>query len=100
MAKVSALSTDVCSLTDHARHDIDDVEWDVKPQIKQTNPKDPSLHKITPLFKDPFFHKITPHFKYELRHEKTCFCHMQTTKAQIKLRIVQSDQCFCYSLPR
>ena len=24
---------------------------------------------------------------YELRHEKTCFCHMQTTKAQISLRI-------------
>ena len=24
---------------------------------------------------------------YEPRHEKTCFCHMQTTKAQIRLRI-------------
>ena len=23
---------------------------------------------------------------YDTRHEKTCFCHMQTTKAQISLR--------------
>ena len=26
-------------------------------------------------------------FKYEPRHEKTCFCHMRITKAQISLRI-------------
>ena len=25
--------------------------------------------------------------KYEPHHEKTCLCHMQTTKAQISLRI-------------
>ena len=38
----------------------------------------------------------------EPHHEKNCLCHMQTTKAQISLRIwdAQSDQHFCCSLPR
>ena len=31
-----------------------------------------------------FFFRV---FKYGPRHVKTCFCHMQTTKAQISLRI-------------
>ena len=38
-------------------------------------------------------------YKYEPRHEKTCFCPMQTTKAQISLHI-QCDQHFCCSLLR
>ena len=36
----------------------------------------------------------------EPRHEKTCFSHMRTTKAQIRLRIAQSDQHHFCSLPR
>ena len=34
------------------------------------------------------------------RHEKTCLCHMQAIKVQISLRIAQSDQRLCCSLPR
>ena len=27
---------------------------------------------------------------YEPRHDKTCFCHMRTTKAQISLRLISA----------
>ena len=35
------------------------------------------------------------------RHEKTCFCHMRTTKTSCRSACgsAQSDQCLCYSLP-
>ena len=39
-------------------------------------------------------------FLDELHHEKTCFCHMQTTKMQISLRICVVWSMSCYSLPR
>ena len=35
---------------------------------------------------------------HELHHEKTCFCHMRTTKVQISLRIRAVWSVLCYSL--
>ena len=37
---------------------------------------------------------------YEPRHEKTCLCHMRTTKAQISLRIRAVWSAPLFSLPR
>ena len=34
------------------------------------------------------------------KHEKTCLCHMRTTRAQISCASAQSDQRHCCSLPR
>ena len=39
------------------------------------------------------------HRKNEPRHEKTCFCHMRTTKAQISLRIRAVWSAPLFSLP-
>ena len=32
-------------------------------------------------------HFVLKQFKFEPYHEKTCFCHMRTTNAQISVRI-------------
>ena len=39
-------------------------------------------------------------FIFEPHHEKTCFCHMRTTKAHLACTSTQSDQRLCYSLLR
>ena len=57
-----------------SRHDWKIVDWDVKPQHNQPTAV---FFLVSNFFR--IFTVKEPH------HEKTCLCHMRTTKAQISL---------------